>query len=182
MKIGIDIDDTITDTRSLQLVYWREYVLNNPKENYNENLPVTINDFDDLYVQKFWDLYREPLFNAPIKSGVDIVSKKLKEDGHTLCIITSRPDYKYKDLKSRIKKFMKSNNVHIDIIYTDIRNKGKFCFENNFDLFIDDSINHVKAVKEYGIKAILFNKNTNYEGVQTDNWLDLYEIIKKDEF
>ena len=57
--------------------------------------------------------------------------------------------------------------------------KGKFCYENNFDLFIDDSIDHVKAAKEYGINAILFNKNTNYEGLQTDNWSDLYEIIKK---
>ncbi len=35
------------------------------------------------------------------------------------------------------------------------------------------------VAKEYGINAILFNKNTNYEGLQTDNWLDLYEIIKK---
>ncbi len=179
MKIGIDIDDTITDTRSLQIKYWKDYIKSYPNENYTENLPDSINGFSDSYVQIFWDIYREQLFDAPIKNNVDLITNKLKENGHTLCIITSRSDNKYKDLKKRIREFMEFNNIHIDIIYTGIRNKGKFCYENNFDLFIDDSIDHVKAAKEYGINAILFNKNTNYEGLQTDNWLDLYEIIKK---
>lgn len=67
MKIGIDIDDTITDTRSLQIKYWKDYIKNYPNESYTENLPDSINGFSDSYVQIFWDIYREQLFDAPIK-------------------------------------------------------------------------------------------------------------------
>lgn len=178
MRIGIDIDDTLTNTRKLQLIFWKEYVTNNPKDGYTFTLPNTINDFGDEYVQVFWDTYREQLsFQADVKLDVDLVTKKLKEDGHTLCIVTSRPDYKYTDLGKRIRELLDNNGVSMDIIYTDVRNKGLFCRENNIDLLIDDDLKHIRSAEENGVKAILFNSNDNFDGLQSNNWLDLYEII-----
>ena len=63
-----------------------------------------------------------------------------------------------------------------------IANKKKyinFCKENNFDLIIDDSINHITKANELNIKTILFNNNNDYKGNQTNNWLELYKIIKE---
>lgn len=180
MKIGIDIDDTLTNTKDIQLLYWQEYVTNHPKKGYDTNLPTTINDFGDEYVQTFWDTYREELsFNPSFKENASLVLNNLKKAGHKLCIITSRPDEKYQNLHQRLKEWFAENNIPIDIIYTNIRDKGSFCKDNNIDLFIDDDLKHIIKANSYNIKTILFNQNNKYDGLQSTNWLELYKIIKK---
>lgn len=180
MKIGIDIDDTLVNTRELQMIYWKEFVNNNPQEGYNEEIPNSINDFGDKYVQTFWDAYREQLsFSPTFKDNTSTILHKLKNNDFTLCIITSRPDKKYKDLKIRIRKWFEKNNIPIDIIYTDVKDKGLFCKENNIDILIDDSLNQINSAKTNNVKTILFNNVPNYEGLQTDNWTNLYEILIK---
>lgn len=179
MKIAIDIDDTLTNTREQQLIYWKEYYNNNPKEGYSEDLPAAINEWGDEYIQEFWDTYRELLsFKSSYKDDVGKIVEQLKEDGHEVCIVTSRPEYKYTNLKERIASALKENNIKIDKIYTDARDKGKYCKEHNFDLLIDDDIKHVLSAKKLGLKAILFNENNDYDGLQTTTWKELYNIIK----
>ena len=180
MKIGIDIDDTLTNTKDIQLLYWQEYVTNHPKKGYDTNLPTTINDFGDEYVQTFWDTYREELsFNPSFKVNAAKIITKLRKEGHIICIVTSRPDEKYQNLHQRLKEWFAENNIPIDIIYTNIRDKGSFCKDNNIDLFIDDDLKHIIKANSYNIKTILFNQNNKYDGLQSTNWLELYKIIKK---
>lgn len=180
MIIGIDIDDTLVNTKDKQITYWKDYVNKNPKEGYTEEIPNTINDFGDEYVQVFWDTYREQLsFSPTFKENTSTILHKLKGAGFTLCVITSRPDAKYKDLKQRLKDWFYKNNIPIEIIYTDVRNKGEFCKENNIDILIDDSLSQINSAKSNNIKTILFNNISNYEGLQTNNWLDLYDILTK---
>ncbi len=180
MKIGIDIDDTLINTREKQLIYWKDYVTKNPKEGYTEEIPNTINDFGDEYVQIFWDTYREQLsFSPTFKENTSTVLHKLKEQGIIPCVITSRPDAKYKDLKIRLTNWFIENDIPIDIIYTDVRNKGLFCKENNIDILIDDSLSQINSAKENKVQTILFNNFKDYKGLQTDNWLDLYDILIK---
>ena len=38
MKIAIDIDDTLTNTRDNQLRLWKEYITKYPNPNYTEEL------------------------------------------------------------------------------------------------------------------------------------------------
>ena len=179
MKIGIDIDDTLTNTKDIQLLYWQEYVTNHPKKGYDTNLPSTINDFGDEYVQNFWDTYREELsFYSSFKENASLVLNNLKKAGHKLCIITSRPDEKYQNLHQRLKEWFAENNIPIDIIYTNIRDKGSFCKDNNIDLFIDDDLKHIIKANSYNIKTILFNQNNKYDGLQSTNWLEIENIIK----
>lgn len=180
MTLGIDIDDTLTNTRDIQVIYWKEYVNTYPKEGYTEEIPNTINDFGDEYVQIFWDLYREKLsFTPTFKDNASNILYKLKEQGFKTCVITSRPDEKYENLKERLNNWFKDNNIPIDILYTNVRNKGLFCKENNIDILIDDSMSQINSAKENNVKAILFNNIPNYNGLQTDNWIDLYNIIMK---
>ncbi len=179
MKIGIDIDDTLTNTKDIQLLYWQEYVTNHPKKGYDTNLPSTINDFGDEYVQNFWDTYREELsFYSSFKENASLVLNNLKKAGHKLCIITSRPDEKYQNLHQRLKEWFAENNIPIDIIYTNIRDKESFCKDNNIDLFIDDDLKHIIKANSYNIKTILFNQNNKYDGLQSTNWLEIENIIK----
>ena len=179
MTIGIDIDDTLTNTKDIQKIYWLKYYNSYPKEGYSSSIPSNINSFGDDYIQKFWDIYREELtFTPTFKDNCSSIIKKLNKDGHTLCVITSRPDEKYNDLLGQTKKWFKENNIDIDIIYTNIRDKASFLVEKNIDMLIDDDINHINKALSLGKKAILFNRNNNFKGLQTTNWLDLYDKIK----
>lgn len=179
MKIAVDIDDTLTNTRKEQIILWKEYYNNNPKEGYSESLPKKINEWGDDYIQAFWDINREHLsFNSSYKEDIQEIVDKLKEDGHQVCIVTSRRRNKYTNLEEKIKKALKENNIHIDKIYTDAYDKGSFCKEHGFDLLIDDDIKHILSAQNHGLKAILFNENKEYTGLQTTTWKDLYNIIK----
>lgn len=180
MKIAIDIDDTLTNTRENQLKLWKEYITNYPSPNYSEELPHNINEFDaGAYIDKFWELYRYKLsFESTYKQDASTIIDKLINDGHELCIVTSRPDSGYDNLKERIIKGLKDNDVHINTIHTDARDKGPYCKEHGFDLLIDDNIKQILSAQKNGLKAILFNKNNEYEGLQTTTWKELYNIIK----
>lgn len=180
MKIAIDIDDTLTNTKDNQIKLWKEYYNSNPKVGFSEQLPSDINEFDaDEYISIFWNTYREELsFNSTYKKDASTIIDKLKKDGHELCIVTSRPDDRYKNLKERIAKALKENNIHIDTIHTNARDKGLYCKEHNFDLLIDDNIKQINSAINNGLKAILFNESKEYKGLQTNNWKDLYNIIK----
>ena len=181
MKIAIDIDDTLTNTKANQIKLWKEYYNKQPKAGFSEQIPSDINEFDaDEYIGIFWNTYREQLsFNSTYKEDASIIIDKLKNDGHELCIVTSRPDSGYDDLKGRIEKALKENEIHIDTIHTDARDKGSYCKEHNFDLLIDDNIKQIQSAKNNGLKGILFNEIKDYEGLQTNNWKDLYNIIKE---
>lgn len=106
-----------------------------------------------------------------------MITGRLREDGHTLCIVTSRPDYKYENLKERITDLLDKNNISIDFIYTNVRNKGLFCKEKCIDLLVDDDVKHIRTALENNIKGILFNDRENFDGLHCSDWLELYEII-----
>ena len=59
--------------------------------------------------------------------------------------------------------------------------KGKTCYENKIDLFIDDSINNCLNVLEYDIDTFIFdniyNKNTKIKRVK--NWLEINKYIER---
>lgn len=180
MKIGIDIDDTLVDTKNLLKKYWKEYFLNNPNPNYTEFVPNNINTgWNDKYINIFWDTYRFKMIHPKFKKNASTVLNKLKKNNHTLCIITSRSKEKYPNIIEDLSVWMKDNNIPIDTIYTDVRNKGTFSKENNIDLLIDDTLNHILEAKNLGIKTILFNKDNNYKGLKTTSWNKLYTIIKE---
>ena len=179
MRIGLDIDDTLTNTEDLQRSYWKEYHQKNPNPEYTDELPRNVNTFGFKYIEDYWDIYREELFYPTFKENASLITKKLKDDGHELCIITSRPNYKYKDLHKRLEKWFADNNIVVDIIYTNIKNKGHYCKKKNIDLLIDNDIAQIEEANKYHIKTILFNNIEDYKGLKTTNWLELYDIIKK---
>ena len=47
MKIGIDIDDTLTNTKDEQIKYWKIYTEKKPHPKYTSELPDYINEFSD---------------------------------------------------------------------------------------------------------------------------------------
>lgn len=178
MKIAIDIDDTITNTKELQLIFWKEYIKKYPNKKYNEELPENINHFGDEYIDHFWDEYRIPLaYSITVKKDAKEVINKLREEKHKIIIVTSRSDRKYINHRKNLLNWFKSNNIQIDELYTGIRNKGIFIKEKNIDILIDDDYNHCKETISLGKKAIMFN-NKNNKIKNINNWNKIYEYIQ----
>jgi hypothetical protein len=78
-----------------------------------------------------------------------------------------------------LSDWFKKNKINITEYHTSIMDKGIYIKENNIDLLIDDSLKHINSAKNLNKHCILFNNIKDYEGLQTDNWTDLYKIIKE---
>ena len=61
--------------------------------------------------------------------------------------------------------------------------KKEFLEEHKYDILIDNDLRYIKEAEVVGVIPILFGKDENYDGYQTDNWdeisLLINEIISK---
>lgn len=172
MNIGIDIDDTISETFETLLPYAQKYTI----EDLNRESKVKIdsnctNHFYILYTngwseeeaKKFWlKYYAEILKKVNIKKFAAETINRLKEKGHKIYLITARWDMPNDDINQITKEWLKENNVLYDKLFTNASDKLKLIKENNIDLFIDDSFNNCKdIVDNSSAKVYLMNSRVN---------------------
>lgn len=178
MTIGIDLDDTLVNTRDLLKENWKKYIEENKIVEFTSELPDDINRFGNKIIDTFWDQYREEMAYPPLKEGAKEVIKDLKEKGYKLVIITSRPKIKYNNLIKRLNAYLEDNDIIIDQIILDAFDKGQAMMDNNIDLIIDDDLYHIKRATECGKKGILLNENNNYDGYIANDWYKVTDIIE----
>lgn len=184
MKIGIDIDDTMTNTFDYLIPYISEFFgidieyLKSHNISYS-TFPKEMKKRELEFAKKYYDIV---IPNTPFKNGVSDYIKKIKSLGHQIIIIIARNKTLYTDEYKTTIKELKNNNIIYDKLICSF-DKAKICQEEKIDLFIDDSIINCNNVNQLGIKTILFNSNSNVN-IQTDfdrvdSWMEVYEIIKK---
>lgn len=179
MKIGIDIDDTITDTYLIALKYIAEYY----NKDYKE-LEAKGYTYDEFFADSEFVGFREFIaenFHKLIptlktKDGVSEVIKKLKEEGHEIIIVTARDSAK----ENQNIEFLNTHNIPFDKFYEGIWEKGELAKKENIDIFIDDSYSHYKQCEKENIRAILFDApyNRKYEECErVTSWKEIYDIV-----
>ena len=184
MKIGIDIDDTMADTFEYLMPYIAEFFnvdikyLKDNNISYN-NLPKGMKERELEFVKKYYD---KIIPNTPFKPKVAEYIDKIKELGNEIVVITARNKTLYTDEYKTTIEELKNNNIQYDKLICDF-DKAKVCKIEKIELFIDDSINNCKKVKELGIETILFSSKSNINNKtnlnRVDNWKDIYEKIKE---
>ena len=189
MKIGIDVDDTITNSYDL--------ILDFVSKEYNKDKQEIIDSelsYDDMmndpvnfpnYLDYSNRILRDVVKDATIKENAVEIIKYLHELGHTIEIVTARHDEEYRDPYKFTETFLKKNNIYYDKINCNVHNKGIFCRENNFDLLIDDSLKHCRFAREEGVKTILIDNVFNRKDqsfVRANDWLDVLEIVRTNKF
>ena len=139
---------------------------------------------------ELWPFYLENI--ERIAQKLDVIEgakkyiEKLKEDGHTIVIITGRDNGEYTNPYDMTKKWLKEKGVEYDkLILTDAYKNNKHaktekCFENNIDIMIDDSIRNCRDCIENNITTLLMD--TPYNRAEKDitrvhNWKEIYEFI-----
>ena len=182
MRIGIDIDDVVTDTSEIIEMFIKAD--NNSHELQKHKKTIMKGNPSEPEVVSFCKrIYLEAFRKAKAKDNVSEVIKKLLDKGNEIFFITARGenlDY-FKGSEKVTKEFLKQNNIKYTKILFNAANKAKLCLDNRIDLMIDDSVEHCEDVRAAGIKSIVFTSKVNKDIPTTiervDNWLELEEKI-----
>jgi uncharacterized HAD superfamily protein len=192
MNIGIDIDDTISNTYEEFIMDINKYIHDILKKDiepdytqnhayYNLpkvwNLTTEENDF-------FWDNYYVDIIKR-VKPKVDAVKiiKKIKNKGHNIILITARIKDKKEDVAEITKKWLKDNNIVFDKLIINVDDKLEIAKKEDISIFMDDNIRNCTMVSSGGIKTYMFNTeaNKNYENEnikRVNSWNEFYNEIK----
>ena len=192
MRIGIDIDDTLTDVKNELIKAGENYARSLGKDikvdknfedkNNNGNKWQEMFQFNYEELKYFLKDIQESITNKakPRENVVEIINK-LKNDGNEIIIITARDSEFHDDPYKYSKDWLDKNNIYYDKLVVNARNKEDACIEEKIDLFIDDSKSNCLNVKNAGIKTIrvcneIENSNSNL--ICFNNWNDIYSYIQ----
>lgn len=190
MRIGIDIDDTMTDIKDQLTSAAVKYA-----KSLNKNVIDTNNDIVDTYnngnvYQQLFDfnygelkyflgtIQEEITDNAIPREDCVSVINQLHKDENEIYVITARDQEFHDDPYLQSKKWLEKNSIYFDKLIVNARDKGIVCVENNIDLLIDDNISNCFNAINLGIDAILIGKEKNKEIKTFHTWTEIYDYIK----
>ena len=181
-RIGLDIDDTISNTHFVLMKYAIKYNLENgnkPMLKYNTN------DFSKVYGWSpeetnsfFRKYYLTALDELMPKYGVKETLSKLREEGRKIVFITVRNDRECAGVGEARRLTLEWFNRHeipFDELHVDIQDKKQFCEENNINAFMDDSIRTTTAVKTLGIPTFVAMNDFNLD-FSDDEIINVYSM------
>ena len=158
MNIGIDIDGVLTNDDDYFLDYTAKYCYeNNLKSFVNPNLyeykklnwdKNTINDFRIKYFLNY-------IKNEPARKFASEVTKKLKEDGHKIFIITARHktaengEFANENVRECTLDWLRRNDIVYDKVIFTKTPKVREILENKIDLMIEDSPDTINELVKY---------------------------------
>lgn len=188
MRIGLDIDDTISNTHFVLMKYALKYNSehgNKPLLKYNTNNFSEVFGWTDEEVNNFFrTYYLEALKEIEPKFNVKETLGKLRDEGNQIVFITVRNDREcagQNEARRITLEWLSHYKIPFDELYVDIQDKKTFCQENNIDAFMDDSIRTVSAVKTLGINTfIAMNSfNLDFKDEQITNIYSMREFYEK---
>lgn len=193
MKIGIDIDDTLTNTYELAFNYAEEYTINELKkeikyvdrEKIRNRFTQTFHNWSEEEDRIFWDKYYETIVrNVRIKPFAKEVIDKLRNEENEIYFITARHISNKFDIKKVTEEWLEKNEIKYEGIYLSIANKEEIIKEKNIDIFIDDNITNCLNVLETGIKTCIMDGliNCNFKDERIEriySWPHLYQVINR---
>ena len=180
MRIGIDIDDVITDTSLVMKEYIDKYDENSDIHNHLEE--IMRGETPTQEIKNFFEDNGINIFkNAKVKENASKVMEELLNNGNEIFIITSRGDIKFKGSEKLTVEYLRKNNIKYTKILFNSFEKAKVCKDNEIDVMVDDSAKYCTEIREQNIKTILFtsqvNKLIDVKLPRVNNWIELKEKI-----
>ena len=178
MRIGIDIDGVLNSQYNFCIDYGTKFC--NELGKYK---------LENINAHQFWNTYREVLVvKLPPKKYASEVINKLKNEGNLIYIITARknndewfPDFLKEDVEGITKKWLKENKIYYDEIVFDVKDKGKYCKNNNIDIMIEDDPNNLRKLignTDVIIFDYPYNRNIEFTDLtRAYSWYDIYYKI-----
>lgn len=164
MIIGIDIDDTLTETSSFA----------------NSLVSGDVKDYHELEKDELLKFVHENIenitLNVELRKDALEVLKMWKKRGWKIVFITARGDENVAIFKSLL--YFKKYDIPFDKIVFKKHRKALTCKEENVEVFIDDKEIVLNEVKKLGIKTIkMGGESENHEVVKS--WIELKDTIER---
>lgn len=175
MVIGIDIDETITNTHEAAEKYILKYAPELINEDYCEIKSEKMQKFLDTHITDIQS-------NLTLKKGVKEAIDRLVSHGCKIVIITARGynlDYDYQTLSEKV---LKENDIHYDEIYYKQHDKGSIASKAKVDYFIDDKESVLDEVSTFNIKTIYYvpdKSKVTSKHLVFDDWQEIADYIIK---
>lgn len=187
MNIGIDIDDTITNSSDLFIKYARKF-------NKKYKVKYKINKYSlDSYNAFGWSKNLELKFkneyllsvlqNAKVNKNCVSVIKYMKRKGCKIFLITARSDDELEGMYDISYTWLKKNHIKFDKLVINSKSKMIDCKDNNIDLFFDDNVNTcVNIIKQLDIPTYVYSTryNKDYKYNKVKNWKEIEKIFRKE--
>lgn len=193
MIIGIDIDDTISDTYGCIFPYAQKYTTEDLNKNieiidkdcFNHMYYSTAHDWNEKEHKEFLDKYYQTiLLNIKPKLFAVETINELKKQGHKIILITARfPSDKF-DIEELTIQWLKDNKINYDELIVNVQDKVEVARKKQIDIFVDDSIRNCEKVSEVQIETFIMDTiiNVNYNNDKIKriySWPHFYQEIKK---
>ena len=190
MRIGIDLDGVIFDSEKLYRIYSELYDIQDLKKNsIRNNREIKFQDRyswnkeeTDGFVKKY---HRKITEVSNFMPGAKDIILLLKEEGHTLIVITARGKLN-KDLIPITIQRLKDNDLDIfEKYYWGTENKEEICKQEKIDLMIDDSNKNCEKLAKDHIHTIYLKDAPSFDVEENEylkvlyNWGEIYRYIKQ---
>jgi len=188
MNIGIDIDNTITNTAPILKKYCKEYndtVVKRGLEMHETGAAsFDLYDWTQEENMDFCVKYlEEVVLQAEVKENAKEVIQKLKNEGHQINIISSRAFPMFKTPYETTEKFLKEKGIVYDKLLVGKIEKRSSCIENQLDVLIEDEVKYINEMSEFMnvfVFDAVYNKQCSGKNItRVYNWIEVYDKIKE---
>ena len=187
MIIGIDLDGVVIDSETTFRTYEEIFAI---EDLYNKKI---VNIEEPKYQTRYdWSKEEQEMFNSKyllkaaqesnLMGGFKTIYKKLKEQGHTMIVITARGGF-FESMKDDAIRLLNENGIVFDKYYWKVENKLEICQKENVDIMIDDDYRIIKQISDAKIKTLYF-RDTNLKKLdetefvhEVNNWGDVYRYF-----
>lgn len=172
MRIGIDIDDTLTNTTEVANSYLHQ-----------DDRYVSVSDFHDLeqkaYEKFLTDNLKQIVLNNELKKDAKNTLQKWHDKGNKLIFITARGSENQLESIFYTSLYFQLHGVCFDEIIFLKKHKDKTALREKIDIFIDDKESVLDEISNVGIKVVKMackHEQSKYDMVT--NWLELDKYIE----
>ena len=190
MRIGIDLDEVVFDSEKEFRVYSELYDMIDLKQNSKmDNKELKFQDRfkwtqeeTDGFLNKY---HKQIIVESNYMPGVKRILNLLKQDGHSLILITARGG-RNKDMIKITEERLKQSEMDIfDKYYWATENKDDVCIKENIDIMIDDFYKKCESIANKKIRTIYLKDAPSYDLEENEyikvlyNWGEIYRYIKE---
>lgn len=190
MKIGIDLDGVVFDSEKEFRVYSELFDMIDLKQNsktdnrklrFQDRFQWTQKETED-FLKKY---HKQIIEESNFMPGVKRILKLLKEEGHSLIIITARGGMNKDMIKITEERFKKNGMDIFDKYYWATEDKEEVCKKENIDIMIDDFCENCESIANSRIKTIYLKDAPSYDLEENKyikvlyNWGEIYRYIKE---
>lgn len=187
MNIGIDIDDTISNTHDVLFSYAEKYTVEQlkreiikPEEKFlsGNGYCQRFHQWTQEEANVFWDKYYATIIQqvTPKKFAKDII-REWRKIGHKIYLVTARFQLPTCDIKQITKEWLQKNEIEYDEIIFNASDKVEAVKNNNIEVFIDDAVPNCINVSEIGVKTYIMDSMENQGYGEIPNVKRLYSWI-----